>query len=222
MEKLLAAVTTALPCRTPEHLPILIGIDGPGGSGKSTFAVALARRLQQERISAAIVHMDDFFLPSTQRPAGDGADKPPGSDFDWQRLRHQVLIPLAHHQPTSYQRYDWLTDKLSEWHTLAGCQVVIVEGIYTLLHELRVLIDLTIWIDCPRAIRLARGIARDGEAARTRWERDWMPAEDRYIVTHRPQLTVDFLVTNADPTARVPDWHIQRNAVKGSPTGCAP
>jgi len=209
-------VTTALPCRTPEHLPILIGIDGPGGSGKSTFAAALARRLQQERISVAVVHMDDFFLPSTQRPAGDGVDRPSGSDFDWQRLRDQVLIPLAHHQLTSYQRYDWLTDKLSEWHTLAGCHVVIVEGIYTLLHELRALYDLTIWIDCPRAIRLARGIVRDGEAARTQWECDWMPAEDHYMATDRPQLTVDLCVTNADPTARVPDWHIRRNVVKRS------
>ncbi len=144
MEELLTAVNTVLPCRTPEHLPILIGVDGPGGSGKSTFAAALGRRLQQEGLSVAVVPMDDFFLPSTQRPAGDGADKPPGSDFDRQRLLDQVLIPLTRHQPTSYQRYDWLTDKLSEWHMLAGCHVVIVEGVYTLCHELGTLYDLTI------------------------------------------------------------------------------
>jgi len=86
--------------------------------------------------------------------------------------------------------------------------------VYTLQHELRALYELAIWIDCPRPIRLARGIARDGEAARTRWERDWMPAEDHYIATDRPQLTADFFVTNADPTARVPEWHVQRLAVK--------
>ncbi len=154
--------------------------------------------------------MDDFFLPSTQRPAGCGADKPLGGDFDWQRLRDQVLIPLAHNQPASYQRYDWPTDMLAEWQTLAGCQVVIVEGVYALRHELRALYGLTIWIDCPRPIRLARGIVRDGETARAQWEHDWMPAEDHYIATERPHLTANFYVTNADPTARLPDWHIRR------------
>ncbi|MCK4470579.1 MAG: uridine kinase, partial [Anaerolineae bacterium] len=153
MEELLAIVTTMLPRPIPEHLTLLMGIDGPGGVGKSTFAAALARRLQQERISVTIVRMDDFFLPSTQRPAGCGTDKPLGGDFDWQRLRDQVLIPLVHHQPASYQRYDWPTDRLAEWQTLAGCHVVIVEGVYALRHELRALYDLTIWIDCPRPIR---------------------------------------------------------------------
>ena len=210
MEELVTIVTTALPCRILEHLPFLIGIVGPGGAGKSTFAAALARRLQQERISVAVVRMDDFFLPSTQRPAGCGADKPLGGDFDWQRLRDQVLIPLAHNQPASYQRYDWPTDMLAEWQTLAGCQVVIVEGVYALRHELRALYGLTIWIDCPRPIRLARGIVRDGETARAQWEHDWMPAEDHYIATERPHLTANFYVTNADPTARLPDWHIRR------------
>ena len=205
MEELLAIVTTALPGRLQEHLSFLIGIDGPGGAGKSTFAAALARRLQRERISVAVVHKDDFFLPSTQRPAGYGADKPLGGDFDWQRLRDQVLIPLAHRQPASYQRYDWPTDRLAEWQTLADCQVVIVEGVYALRRELRGLYDLTIWIDCPRPIRLARGIVRDGEAARARWEHDWMPAEDHYIATERPHLTANFYVTNADSTTRLPN-----------------
>ncbi len=222
MEELLTIVTTMLPRPIPEHLPLLMGIDGPGGAGKSTFTAALARRLQQERISVTIVRMDDFFLPSTQRPAGCGTDKPLGGDFDWQRLRDQVLIPLMHHQPASYQRYDWPTDRLAEWQTLADYQVVIVEGVYALRHELRALYDLTIWIDCPRPIRLARGIVRDGEAARAQWEHDWMPAEDHYIATERPHLTANFHVTNADPTARLPDWHIQRNVVERSLPETAP
>jgi uridine kinase len=47
--------------------------------------------------------------------------------------------------------------------------------------------DFSIWVECPRSIRLARGLARDGEAARSRWEDDWMPGEERYLETERPR-----------------------------------
>ena len=48
--------------------------------------------------------------------------------------------------------------------------------------------------ECLRAIRLARGIARDGEQARTIWEQDWMPKEDDYVKTHLPHERADLLV----------------------------
>lgn len=41
----------------------LLGVDGPGASGKSTLAGQLARHLPQ----AHIVHVDDFHLPSADR-----------------------------------------------------------------------------------------------------------------------------------------------------------
>ena len=99
--------------------------------------------------------------------------------------------------------------RTAEWQTLVDYHVVIVEGVYALRRELRTFYDLTMWMDCPRSIRLARGIVREGEAARAQGEHDWMPAEDHYIATERPYLTANFYVTNADPLTRSPDWHIQ-------------
>jgi uridine kinase len=80
---------------------VLVGIDGGGGSEKSTFARALER---VDPSLVTVVEMDDFFRPSHDRPRGEGRDKPIGGDFDWQRLRDQVLVPIAEEKNSSYQR----------------------------------------------------------------------------------------------------------------------
>ena len=42
--------------------PFLVGIDGRCGSGKTTLAAYL-----QEKLSAAVLHIDDFYLPFSLR-----------------------------------------------------------------------------------------------------------------------------------------------------------
>ncbi|HEX6799565.1 MAG TPA: hypothetical protein VF116_17795 [Ktedonobacterales bacterium] len=173
---------------------LLIGVDGPGGAGKSIFARALASVLPGD---VSVVEMDDFFRPSMERQSGDPRDKPIGADFDWQRLREQVLQPLAHEDTAQYQRYDWDLDRLAEWHAVAPGGIVIVEGVYTTRAELAAYYDYTIWMECPRATRLARGIARSGEAIRPVWERDWMVAEDLYIAAHAPDERATLVIDSS-------------------------
>jgi hypothetical protein len=104
-----------------------------------------------------------------------------------------VLVPLSAGQTAEYQCYDWAADALAEWQTVPVEPVVLVEGVYVLRRELRSLYDLTVWIECPRTMRLARGLARDGEQARALWEGAWMPKEDRYAAAHQPHLGADFV-----------------------------
>lgn len=172
---------------------LLIGVDAPGGAGKSTFA----RSLQCVLPAAKVVEMDDFFLPSDARLPRASPEKPIGGDFDCQRVSRQVLEPLSGNQPALYQRYDWDTDRLAEWHTIAPGGIVLVEGCYALHQELAPFYDYTIWLECPRELRLARGIARSGEQIRDRWEHDWMVAEDRYIAAQHPQDRADLVVDSS-------------------------
>ncbi len=58
---------------------------------------------------------------------------------------------------------------------------LIVEGVYSTHEALRDFYDLRIWVTAPRAVRLSRGMARNGEEARVKWVDVWMPAEERYI-----------------------------------------
>ncbi|MDQ2716828.1 MAG: uridine kinase [Chloroflexota bacterium] len=171
----------------------LLGIDGLGGSGKSVFAQALKRN----RADVTVVQMDDFFLPSSQRPLNDPYTKPIGGDFDWQRIYEQVLVPLSQNKEGRYQRYDWGSDTLAEEHTVVPGGMVIVEGVYSTRNELASIYDFKVWVECPRDVRLARGLARDGEEAREVWENDWMVAEDRYVEAHRSHRRADLVIDSS-------------------------
>ena len=176
---------------------VLVAIDGPGGAGKTTLAARLASALEAAGLTHHVIHFDDFYLPSTQRPRGTATEQPIGGDFDWLRLRDDVLAPLRRGQAARYARYDWAQDALAEViEVTCGC-ILIVDGVYSSRRELASFYDLRVWVECPRALRLARGLERDGATARDQWEDDWMPAEDRYVLEHRPRDYAHVIVSGA-------------------------
>ncbi|MFJ4185192.1 uridine kinase [Kitasatospora sp. NPDC089509] len=180
----------------------LVGIDGPGASGKSTLATLLAERLDD----AAVVHIDDFYRPSAERPADAGQI---AGNFDLSRLLDQVLRPAAAGTTIRYQRYDWDHDRLAEWAELAPGTPLIVEGVHALHPDLSEAYTYRIFCDAPRDVRLRRGLDRDGEEARPLWEDEWMPAEDRYLAAHAPQLRADVVLeSSASGAAEEPAYAV--------------
>lgn len=182
---------------------VLIGIDGPGASGKSTLATLLATALG----GAEVVHGDDFYRPSATRPDGDAAA---GGQFDLDRLLHQVVAPAAAGKEITYQLYDWDRDELGAWVTVPAGSPLIVEGVYTT--ELRLRDSYTYRIFClaDRDVRLDRGLARDGESARSQWVDEWMPAEDRYVAQQRPDLAADIVLIGNGADVDHPVFHRRR------------
>lgn len=154
----------------------IIAIDGLGGAGKTTLAALLSRSLND----CAVIQTDDF------------ASWENNLDW-WQRLREQVLEPLMVDMPACYQRYDWLARELAEWITVPPAEYVILEGVASSRHQFRDALSVTIWVETPRAERLRRGLARDGENARDYWTQ-WMRDEDRYFDAERPDLHADIVV----------------------------
>ncbi len=171
---------------------LLIGIDGCGGAGKSTLAKALASSLS----GVTIIEMDDFYLPSWLQPDEQSALLAIGSAFDWRRLSNQALMPLRQSRAAKYQRYDWKADNLIEESIVVSDGIVIIEGVYSTRRELADVYDYRIWVECPREIRLERGLVRDGQDARDRWEKVWMPAEDCYVESHKPRENADYVVNS--------------------------
>jgi len=160
---------------------MLIGIDGFGGSGKSTLAKMLKERLE----NTTVVEMDDFYLPSLRRP-------------DYDRVYEQVLNPLAHEVNASYQRFDWQSDQLAEWHTIQHGGMVIVEGVFSTHPAIANPYDLKIWIECPPEIAMERGLHRDltqyNIDTRTKWANEWLPREKQYKDTQKPHELADVIV----------------------------
>jgi uridine kinase len=157
-----------------------VAIDGRGGSGKSTLADFLAGRVP----GCKIVRTDDFARPGV-----------PG--WDWPRFLGEVARPLLGGKAGRYMRFDWDEGSLTEWHEVPGSGVVILEGVSSMRRELELPWDLTIWVETPQEIRLARGVARDGEAMRPQWEQVWEPQEDRYVADQKPHLRADLVVSGS-------------------------
>lgn len=168
----------------------LIAIDGRGGSGKSTLATYIQTRCQ----NVTIVHMDDFYLPSKQRTQLAPGENSIGADYDWPRVMDQVLQPLTAGREAVYQRYDWETDAMAEWHKVPVGGTVIIEGTYSTRNELAAFYHYSIWVECPRDKRLDRGLERDGEEMRSMWEDNWMVYEDIYVDAHLPRDRVNLVV----------------------------
>jgi uridine kinase len=139
----------------------LVCIDGPAGSGKTTFAAALAAALGGD---VAVVHMDDVYAGWTLDGAGD-------------RLIDGVLRPLAEGRPGSYHRYDWLAGRFDDVPTPVPVpDVLVVEGCGSCPRTVDAWTTLRIWVEAPAPLRLARGLARDGAALEPEW-RAWQQAE---------------------------------------------
>jgi uridine kinase len=153
-------------------------VDGYGASGKTSFTAQVADAIA----GIEVVHIDDFASPSIP-------------EWDWERFREQVLLPLSAGLPAHYQRWDWPTDSGAEWHDIAAHRPVLVEGVSSTRREVGADWDLTIWIDAPLDVRLARALERDGDEMLSRWLDDWIPSEDAYVARENPAARVDLIVS---------------------------
>lgn len=142
----------------------LICIDGPAGSGKTTLAAALAQRL-----GAPVVHMDDLY------PGWDGLD-----DVVPEALG--LLAPLARGEAGRFRKYDWAAERYGPAVAVEPSPWLLLEGVDSGDPAWSTWCTLLVWVHAPADTRLARGLARDGEGLRSRWEK-WM--RDEQVVLTR-------------------------------------
>ena len=160
----------------PDRPFTFVGIGGRGGAGKST----LARQIP----GAQIVGTDEFW-------DGDG--------FDLDRLRAEVFEPLVTGCAARYASWDWAARRAGGERTVSPHGIVVVEGVCALHRIFRNDYDVRAWVEAPYDVRLARGVARDGEAARQTWVERWMPSEERYVERDDPIACADVLVDGSRP-----------------------
>ncbi len=161
----------------------LVAVDGPGGSGKSTFAARLAA---VSPAGVAVVHTDDFATPETP------------IDW-WPEMLARAIEPLAAGRPARFPRYDWAELTWGEEVTVEARPVVVIEGVSAGRREWAHLLTMTVWIQTDRDLRLRRGLERDGPHMAGIWT-EWMAAEDRHFAADPTRERAD-LVVDGDPTA---------------------
>jgi uridine kinase len=140
---------------------VIVGIGGGTGSGKTTFADQLERRLPAG--TAQVISHDSYYrdlshLPLHQR-ASVNFDDPTSLETE---LLVEHLRCLRRNESVAIPSYSFETHTRIGSNRVDPTPVVIVEGILVLsIEELRGQFDLKIYVDAPPDIRVARRMVRD-------------------------------------------------------------
>ncbi len=192
--------------------PVIVGIAGGSGSGKTTFAERLRHNLGRDR--CLIISQDNYYHDQSARFDGDGGavnfDHPEALDFD---LLSTHLQSLARQCPVEVPLYDFAThSRRQETRPVEPKPLILVEGIliFTSEHVVRQL-HHRIFIDCPESLRYARRLQRDTnergrspEGVRRQFQTQVKPMHDQFVEPSR-QHAHD-VVTVAAFDARLAHW----------------
>ena len=153
---------------------LLVTIDGPCATGKTTLAGKLAGIF-----GAAVVHTDDYVIPHAQKTPERLAV--PGGNCDAERLAGEVAAPWKRGEPVLYRRYDCRYDCLLPEEKLPDCGMLILEGSYCNLPAIREHADIRVFVNAPWETRKERLKRRESPQSLQMFYNRWIPLEDRYF-----------------------------------------
>src|SRR2546423_12755684 len=168
---------------------VVVAVDGHSAAGKSRFAATLSASL-----GGIVIAGDDFYR--VMDPAVRAAlDPESGASryFDWERIRSDALEPLRAGRDARYQRYNWETNTLEPAPTLVPSATrVVVEGLFVSRAEFADLVDITVFVDAPVALRQRRQAERGDSPS---WLDRWDAAELWYFRHARSPDSFDYVVS---------------------------
>lgn len=168
---------------SPAARPLVIGIAGGTGSGKSTVAHKLASSIPPDR--CVVIDHDSYYLDQGHlTPAARAEinyDHP--SSLESQLLAEHLRL-LRAGEAVEVPIYDFVTHtRRAETRRVPPAPVILVEGILVFVDAaLREQMDIKIFVDTDADIRLMRRIRRDLEQR----GRSFASVRDQYYATVRP------------------------------------
>lgn len=168
---------------TRQSKPVIIGVTGGSGSGKTTVSQAIYHNFSDESIM--ILQQDAYYNDQAEMTMAErravNYDHPLAFDTD---LLVEQLTKLQQYQSVEKPVYDYTKSTRSD-QTIhqEPKDVIIVEGVLILDDQrLRDLMDIKVFVDTDDDIRIIRRIERDiKERGR---DLDWII--DQYLATVKP------------------------------------
>lgn len=173
--------------------PLIIGIDGRSGSGKTVLSKVLAENLSAD-YEVTVLRLEDLYR-------------------GWQGLQtgmdifsRDVLPKLAAGETATYLTWDWQADDQADGGpgpevTTDPTEVIICEGVGVGARANRELLDVLIWLRVPDQVRQARAMARDGDTYRGRWD-SWAAQERRMLDQDQIYDAADLVLVADEPDER--------------------
>ena len=160
----------------------LICLDGPAGSGKTTWAAGIA----QLAPDAHVVHMDDLYA-GLVRPAGGRRPA---------RRAAADLSPRTGRAPTAATTGWPVSSPSGSWWIPAP--LLVVEGVGCGASRFADLVTVLVWVEAPEHLRMERGIARDGDAFAPHWKQ-WAVDEAEVFAREQTRERADVRIDGAQP-----------------------
>jgi uridine kinase len=163
-------MTSQSPGSAESKRPIIVGVAGGTGSGKTTIVREMLKGIDPDNV--LLIQHDSYYkdrshLPSEER-ANINYDHPDALETS---LLIQDLKQLLAGEAADIPIYDFVTHtRKSECQQAEPCKVIVVEGILILADpSLRELFDIKVFVDTDPDIRFIRRLERDiAERGRTR------------------------------------------------------
>ena len=183
--------------------PVVLGVAGGSGSGKTTVVRRLIRALGGEH-DVAVLHHDSYYRDASHLPPDERAainyDHPDSLETE---LLIEHLQGLLQGRPVEVPVYDFANHiRTDSTERVRPRPVIILDGILILWdRRLRDLMDVKLFVDADADVRLGRRLRRDME------ERGRSPASvlNQYMETVRP-MHLEFV----EPSKRYADVIIPR------------
>lgn len=173
--------------------PILVGIAGGSGSGKTSLIRSVRTSLPEGSVS--VVSQDDYYHPQERQVRDANGwvnyDLPTAVDLD---AFAADLSLLKAGKAVRRREYTFNNaNRQAGWVETLPAPVVLVEGLFVLHHApMRAAFDLRVFIDAQERTQLDRRLLRDKEErgygeheVRYQWENHVLPAYRNYLLPYR-------------------------------------
>lgn len=173
--------------------PLMIGIDGRSGSGKTVLSSVLAESLSKNH-QVTVLRLENLYRGWN------------GLSTGMEIFSRDVLPKLAAGETATYQTWNWHSNNgtdgaLGSTVSTEPTEIIICEGVGVGARANRNLLDVLIWLRVPDQVRYHRAIGRDGASYTGQWE-NWAAQERQLLDQDQIYDEADLILVANEPDER--------------------